>query len=261
MLAVAVVAPALASPAAAQGRGREARGFVAIGGGLQALAAEFSNDAVFPGSGDIYSAAPRGLLSEAAAREQARLSARHALAAAPGFDAGAGIRVAGSFALGVAASYASRKAEAAVSARVPHPFFFTRDRQVSGLAAGLSRKEIGIHMQAQLLLAASESVMVTLFGGPSLINLTEDLVADVRFRQHYPFETASYDEALTQAQSGSGIGFNAGADLAYYFSDVAGVGVLVRYSRATVDLPSAGGGTVGVPAGGLHVNGGLRVQF
>ena len=153
--------------------------------------------------------------------------------------------MAGSFALGVAASYVSGKGEAAVSARAPHPFFFARDRQVSGLAEGLSREEIGIHVQAQLLLAASESFTVTLFGGPSLINITEDLVADVRFRQRYPFEAASYDEALTQAQSGSGIGFNAGADLAYYFSDVAGVGLLVRYSQATVDLPSAGGGTVG----------------
>ena len=78
--------------------------------------------------------------------------------------------------------------------------------------------------------------------------------------QEYPFETASYERAIAGGQSGTGIGFNAGADLAYYFSDVAGVG-FARYSRATVDLASAGGGTVGVPAGGLQVGGGLRLKF
>ena len=89
-----------------------------------------------------------------------------------------------------------------------------------------------------------------------MISLQQDLVADVEFRQEDPFETASYERAIAGGQSGTGIGFNAGADLAYYFSDVAGVEFLARYSRATVDLASAGGGTVGVPAGG-----GLRLKF
>ena len=116
-------------------------------------------------------------------------------------------------------------------------------------------------MQAQLLLPVTESFTVTLFGGPTLIQLSHDLVADVRFRQQYPYETASYDGATAGWESGTGFGFNAGADIAYYFSDLAGVGVLARYSRATVELPSAGGITVGVPAGGTHVAGGLRLRF
>ena len=259
VLAVAIVVPVIASPAAAQMRGRDARGFVAVNGALT-VAGEFASDGVFSGSGGVNEAAPLWLLSGAGAQEDAGFSAAHPQAAAPGFDAGAGFRVTDRFALGVAVSYAAGESEAAVAAQAPHPFFFERDREFSGPAPGLARREIGVHVQAQLVLPVTESFTLTLFGGPSLIRLQQDLVADVRFRQHYPFETATYDGAIAGGESGSGAGFHAGADLAYYFSDVAGVGLLARYSRATVDLASAAG-TTGVPAGGLHVGGGLRLRF
>ena len=232
-----------------------------INGGLALPASEFTDDVVFADSGGVYSARPLGLLSAAAAQEEARFSGAHTPATAPGFDAGSGVRVAGNFARGVAVSYAAGEGEAAVSARAPHPFFDNRDREFSGLVAGLRRQELGVHVQAQYLVPVTDSFTVTFFGGPTMISLQQDLVADVEFRQEYPFETASYERAIAGGQSGTGIGFNAGADLAYYFSDVAGVGFLARYSRATVDLASAGGGTVGVPAGGLQVGGGLRLKF
>ena len=261
MLAAAIAVPAIASPAAAQMREWDGRGFVNINGGLQLLATEFTDDVVFTDSGGVYSARPLGLLSAAAAQEEARFSGVHTPASGPGFDAGAGVRVAGNFALGVAVSYAAGEGEAAVSARAPHPIFYNRDRDFSGLAAGLRRQELGVHAQAQYLVPVTDSLTVTLFVGPTMISLQQDLVADVEFRQEYPFETASYERAIAGGQSGTGIGFNAGADLAYYFSDVAGVGLLARYSRATVDLASAAGGTVGVPVGGLQVGGGLRLKF
>ncbi len=261
MLAAAIAVPALASPAAAQMREWDGRGFVHINGGLQLLATEFTDDVVFAESGGVYSARPVGLLSAAAAQEEARFSGAHTPASAPGFDAGAGYRVAGNFALGMAVSFDAAEGEAAVSARAPHPFFDGRDREFSGLAAGLHRQELGVHVQALYLVPVTESFTVALFGGPTLINLQQDLVADVQFRQEYPYETVSYDAAIAGGQSGTGIGFNAGADLAYYFSDVAGVGLLARYSRATVGLASATGGTVGVPAGGLQVGAGLRLKF
>ena len=260
-LAAGIAVPAVASPAAAQMREWDGRGFLAINGGLQLLAGEFTDAVVFAESGGVYSARPVGLLSAAAAQEAAGFSAVHTPADSTGFDAGAGVRVAGNLALGLAVSYASGESEAAVSARAPSPFFFGRDREFSGAAAGLARQEIGVHVQVLYLAPVTESFTVTLFGGPTMINLQQDLVADVRFRQAYPFEEASYEAAVAGGASGTGIGFNAGLDLAYYFSDVAGVGMLARYSRATVDLASAGGGTVGVPAGGMQVGGGLRIKF
>ena len=260
LLAVAVVA-AMASPAGAQTGAGNGRGFVSVNGGLQALAAEFADDVVFGDSGGVYAATPVGLLSAAAAQEEARFTGGHRPASSPTFDAGAGYRVSGSFALALAVSFVQGEGEATVSARAPHPFFHNRDREFAGVAAGLTRQELGFHLQAQYLAPVTDSLTVTLFGGPTIISLQQDLVADVQFRQPYPYETATYDRAIAGGQSGTGVGFNVGADVAYYFSDLAGVGVLARYSRATVDLGSAGGGTVGVPAGGLHVGGGLRLRF
>ena len=260
-LAAAIGVAAAASPAAAQTRAGGGRGFVTINGGIGALAGAFADDVVFAESGRTFTGTPVGMLSAAAALEEARFTGDHTPVAAPGLDVGAGVRVAGNFALGAAVSYAVGEDEATVSARAPHPFFYDRDREFSGLAAGLARRELGIHVQAQILVPVTESFTVTLFGGPTIARLERDLLTDVRFRQQYPFEEASYDAAVAAGQSGTGVGFNAGADVAYYFSNAAGVGLLARYSRATVDLASANGGTVGVPAGGLQLGGGLRLRF
>ena len=259
-LAAAVVV-AMASPARAQTRAGDGRGFIGVNGGLQALAAAFTEDVVFGDSGGVYAVTPVGLLSAAAAQERARFTGGHAPAAAPVIDASAGYRVGGNFVLALAVSFVTGEGEAMVSARAPHPFFHNRDREFSGVATGLVRQELGIHLQAQYVAPVTDSLAVALFGGPTVISLQQDLVADVQFRQPYPYETAAYDRAFAGGQSGTGVGFNAGVDLAYYFSDLAGVGVLARYTRATVDLASASGGTVGVPAGGLHVGGGLRLRF
>ena len=60
-------------------------------------------------------------------------------------------------------------------------------------------------------------------------------------------------------RSATAVGFNAGLDLATYLTPTVGVGVLVRFSRAMVDLARPdGGGALAVEAGGLHVGGGLR---
>ena len=181
----------------------DGRGFVNINGGLHLLAPEFTDDVVFADSGGVYSERPLGLLSAAAAQEEAHFSGAHTPATAPGFDAGAGVRVAGNFALGVAVSYAAGEGEAAVSARAPHPIFDNRDREFSGPAAGLRRQELGVHVQALYLVPVTDSFTVTLFGGPTMISLQQDLVADVEFRQEYPFETAAYERAIARVTARS----------------------------------------------------------
>ena len=102
---------------------------------------------------------------------------------------------------------------------------------------------------------------LALFGGPTFVAVTQDLLRDVEFTQSFPFDTATFTGAATREQSKSGIGFNVGVDLAFYFSGHVGVGWLARFSRATIDLASEDGGTVKVDAGGVHVAGGLRMRF
>ena len=47
----------------------------------------------------------------------------------------------------------------------------------------------------------------------------------------------------------------------YYFTNHVGIGWFTRYSRATLELPSAGNGTLDIKPGGLHTAGGLRLRF
>jgi hypothetical protein len=57
------------------------------------------------------------------------------------------------------------------------------------------------------------------------------------------------------------MGFNAGADLAFFFTRQIGVGATAQVSGASVELPSGGGDVQKVKTGGTKIGGGLRLRF
>ena len=83
-----------------------------------------------------------------------------------------------------------------VSARVPHPMFFGRDRSISGTIP-LTRDETAVHSQALAIVPATRSVTVTLFGGPTFLTVEQGLVTDVRFTHAYPYDGAEFSDAMT----------------------------------------------------------------
>ena len=171
------------------------------------------------------------------------------------------MRVWRNLAVGVAVSAFGKESDTSVTARIPHPFFFDRDRQVSGSPGDLRREETAVHVQAIWVVPVSAALEVAVFGGPTFFNISQDLVTDVLFTQVYPYDTATYAGISTGRQSESKVGFNVGADVSFYFSGHVGVGWLARFSRATIDLPSQDGGTVTVDTGGFQTGGGLRLRF
>ena len=171
------------------------------------------------------------------------------------------MRVAPYFALGVGMSRFMIEETASVSAQVPHPLFFNRDRSISGASPPLTREETAIHLQALVVVPVSRSFTVTGFGGPTFFGVRQQLVTDVNFTHAYPYDTATFSSTVTSPQSADTVGFNVGADIAYYFTGNVGIGWLTRYSRAKAQLPSAGKGTVDIETGGLHTAAGLRLRF
>ena len=222
----------------------EPRGFVSINGGIQATSTDFTDNVVFT----------RFV-------EEGDFDAGYRVDGDAVFDVSGGVRVWQNLAIGVGVSRFSRDDDADVTARIPHPFFFDQHRPISGSAVGLRRQEIAVHVQALWIVPANDRFDLALFGGPTFVAVTQDLLRDVEFTQSFPFDTATFTGAATREQSKSGIGFNVGVDLAFYFSGHVGVGWLARFSRATIDLASEDGGTVKVDAGGVHVAGGLRMRF
>jgi hypothetical protein len=148
-----------------------------------------------------------------------------------------------------------------VVASVPHPFYFDRMRPITGDVGGLTRQELGVHLHASGVFPVSPAVTITLSGGPSYFGVSQDVVTGFAYTDAFPFDEARFERAETAKNSRSAIGVNAGGDLAIFLTSRAGIGISAQFSRATVDMPSANGGTTRVRVGGVSTGAGLRLRF
>ncbi len=175
------------------------------------------------------------------------------------FDVSGGVMVWRNLAVGGGLTRFSTSTPTTIDAQIPHPFFFNQPRSVTGEFEG-DRSELAVHIQAKWLVPVNDKFLVTIFGGPSFFQVEQTIVNDIDYTESYPFDTATFTRAITDDQSESAMGFHVGGDFAYYFSNQVGVGGVVQYSGATVEM-AVPSGTADVKAGGLQVGGGLRLRF
>lgn len=168
----------------------------------------------------------------------------------PFFDVGLAVPVGGPIGLNFAFSALMADGTAAITADVPHPFFFDQPRSVSG-DASLQRMEMGIHAGLAYIVAAGPIDLIV-SGGATLFRLQQDIVTDIVVNETYPFDSATLAGVTLTEVSASKIGYHAAADLTWRFNRVWGLGALVRYSRADVPL------AFGDVDAGLHEAGGLQ---
>ena len=223
---------------------QDGRVFISVNGGLQASSTDFTDNIVFTEF-----------------LEEGDLDAAYSIDSGTVIDIGGGFKLLDNLGIGVGFSRFDTSNDAAVDARIPHPFFYDRPRSIAGSATNLTRRETAVHIQVRWFTSVLDQVDLSLFGGPTFFNLTQGLVTAVDFSHTYPFDEASFTSADTGDQVASAVGFHVGADVGYFFSRYVGVGALVRFSGATVDLVSEDGGTISIDTGGFHVAGGLRLRF
>jgi len=132
---------------------------------------------------------------------------------------------------------------------------------VSGTDHNVTHSETGVHLQLQYLVPATGKLHFVLEGGPSWINVDHEVVTDVTVTESYPYDTAAFGGAVTKSTTGSAAGFNAGVDVTWMFAESVGIGGLVRYTRADIDLKAVEGRSLTVKAGGLQGGAGIRVLF
>lgn len=233
-----------AAPAAAQVRGAGGQAFVSINGGVQVAANDFDDSATFSQSA-----------------ETGRFGADYTVDSGPSLNIGGGAVVWRQLAAGIGITRFSRSTPAALSGSVPHPFFFNRGREIAAAVAGLDREELAIHFRAAGVFRPNNRLEVVGFGGPSFFRVRQGIVRDFVYAEEYPYDAVSFVRADVTTVEESALGFNAGADVAYFFTQRLGVGVAIQFAGAQVDVPSANGGTQSVDAGGLHIGGGLRLRF
>ena len=223
---------------------QDGRVFISVNGGLQATSTDFADNIVFT-----------------AFVEDGDLDASYGIDSGAIIDIGGGVRLPGNLGVGIGFSRFDTSNDASVDARIPHPFFFDRHRAIAGSAPGLTHTETAVHLQLRWFAPVPDQIELSVFGGPSFFNVTQGLVTAVGFSQSYPFDKASFTEASTGEQSGSAVGYNIGVDVGYFFSRYVGVGALVRFSGASVDLVSQDEGRISIDLGGLHAGGGLKLRF
>jgi hypothetical protein len=165
------------------------------------------------------------------------------------FDARIGYRFSQHLGIAGGMSGGQSQSTGTTSASVPSPIRFASPTIVSLQAPELTRRELAYHIQVAYVQAFGKDTTVTIAGGPTFMHLQQG-VPTVSVSGTTP-TVASGNE------SGTGVGGNAGVDVARYFSDRIGVGAFARYAAATVDLPSA----AGVKAGGFQAGGGIRFRF
>lgn len=165
--------------------------------------------------------------------------------------------------LGVAVAMAryAQRSEASVTARLPHPFFFDRMRQIDGEGTGFQREEIGWYVDAVWLAPLGERVVLQLLGGLSYVELRQDLAERVEFSESYPYDTATFTGLRKTGQKARGPGFSVGVDGSYFFARHVGIGGTVRFVRVRLDLSSPDQEQVAVRGGGIQTSAGLRLRF
>ena len=240
LLVVVMAAPALAQ---ARRPPREPRTFLAANGGVQ----------------NIASMTDRFTFEQYA--EDGTIRAEYPGHTALMFDVSAGMRIWRRIGIAGGFTRASASRDVTVNAEVPHPFFIDQHRAVEGTATDLSRDETGVHVQLYWEPRLTGRMRVRLFAGPSFIDVKQDVVEGVEVTESYPFDEAAFGHARVGRASASGLGGHAGADLSWMMTRQVGAGVLLRYSRAGLDLNAPASRTVSSDAGGFQAGIGLRAVF
>ncbi len=192
--------------------------------------------------------------------ETAQVQADYAVKVKAFFDGGAAVRLWRSVGAGVAVSRFTDTRAAAVTGTVPHPFFFDRDRTITGAATGVARNETAVHVQIVAFVPAGRRWLLELSAGPTFLSVEQGFVTGVSYDESYPFDTATYRSATVQKIREHKAGYNVGGDVTFRLTPSIGLGAIVRYSRARVGF-DVNGARLDLDAGGLQAGGGMRVLF
>lgn len=156
----------------------------------------------------------------------------------------------------------------------PHPFFFNRPRTATGdLAAGEAQAEVGLHVGARVpfTLDTKKRWQGAVFGGPSFVHVSRELLTDVPLVEAYPYDTAAAGTAQLATGTASAVSGHAGGELFWVWKPATnragrrqtqvGLGGSVLVAPASVTLAGVRGHDTTVKAGGVIAAAGLHLQF
>ena len=223
-----------ATPALAQMQWTD-KGFASVSGGVQVGTPAVAATTSF----DLYG-------------ETATLASTQDLKSGPFFDVQAGYRIWRSLAIGGAYTFVASKGDADISGSIPDPIRFDSHRDVSASAADLAHTEQWIAALLTWGLPVTDKIDVLLSGGPAYVSLSQELPSGATVTEPTP----TLSNITLSETSGSGLGFVAGADVRYMVTPRFGLGLLAKFSTASVEVDGDD-----IDAGGFQIGGGVRIRF
>ena len=177
-------------------------------------------------------------------------------------DAWAGVRVWGDVGIALGATVLNARGTTAVSGSVPSPLFRNRHRAAPSLERrGLNHQQIGVHLPLVYMLPVSERVLVAVSAGPSWFRLRHDALDSVTLAGEIaPYTAVEITDFASTEEEGSGLGYNAALDVTYLLTRYFGVGLFLRYTGGSVEMPFDDGAQ-SVKVGGVQGGAGLRLRF
>ena len=177
-------------------------------------------------------------------------------------DGGIAIRLWKGLALGFAGSHVAEPTTARVDGQVPHPHFSGFPRAASGVRMGLTRREIGLHVQGQYWWFIDETFLLRAAWGPTIFIASQDLVSQIGTQEvGTDFDRVTVTSHRSRAVTAGSLGFNLGFDGTWFLTERLGFGFSVRYSRGTATVRLGGRSATPLELGGTHAGGGLRLAF
>ena len=237
-------APVARPPATRAAAPRLPTGYLSLNAGAQLARADFDTNVTFP----FYT-------------EQADFDAAYDAPSGLVIDLGGGARVWRQLAIGAAVTRFQVDGQAALDARLPHPFFVRRHRELAATITDLERVETAVHVQVSWLAPIEDRLTLAVFGGPTFFRVEQDVITGLDLRETFPFDEAELGSAVRAGRDESAAGFNVGADVMYRLTRQVGVGAVARFSRGTVDVSTGAGQQSDLRVGGFQLTGGLRWLF
>lgn len=153
----------------------------------------------------------------------------------------------------------SRKSDATLDAQIPHPFFFSQPRKVSGTATGLGFSETAFTLTA-VYRGGSGKWRVNADAGPAFFNVNVTMADRLNYGDVYPYDTVTFSGVSSSKKKVSPMGVSAGIEIGRQLSDAVTVVLGARYAGGSGDV-DVSGTKVNVKAGGAQARLGIRIGF
>jgi hypothetical protein len=176
------------------------------------------------------------------------------------FEVGGGRWIGERLGVGIRFSVFRKTGELSADYTLPYPFLFNEHRRAS-TSVDAAQHMRDLHIQALWKLHDSGVWQVTVFGGPTITWLSQDLTnsaVDVTYA--FPFDEIVLSPGSGGRPDGRAAGGHAGLTLTRRLATRVALDTEVRWNSATVDLDDDGT-TVAVETGGLQAVVGLRFAF